>query len=954
MLGGMKNPLLSRCSSVVFGLAAFLITIPLASAQVTTGFNQTAAGTYDYNNSANWVDGDINGVWSNALTLTGTQTVTFGADTTLNATNGISLNFSHAGAFSTTLRADGTGPYVLTLGGDVFVNTASTSPNPIVLIGAFTGNQNLNLNLGGATRTFNVTSSGARNLSVRANIIGTNSTDGIVKIGAGTLTLEGVSSYTGNTSINGGTLVLGGAGAVAGSDFVVNSGASLNINNSGNGVADRTRAQSVTINSGSLSVVNHSGSLTSYNDTISGGIAVNGGATISITAPTGKHQQLTANSFTQNAGGTTLFRGTNLGVNTFESKTAASSNIVFTNAPVLSGSGDAGTPTVGIIAGAYGDTSPTGAGSGLVTYDATKGVRLLEASEYTATLADGEGNVSLAGVSGGVSGAPATFTLNGDATVQSLSLNTSGASGHAGIIVEGTGSLTIGSGTIFANQKATGTVTSADAILISKNLDFGAVEGKILVGTTTGLSNSITPAPLNISGAISGSAGITKGGTGNLTLSGTASNTYTGVTTIDAGNVLASKTGGAQAITGDLVINGGILFQNSNQIADAANVTVDGGSWRLAPSGSGGSAASEVVASVTINSGSVAQSSSGVNGGSLTVTNAFTLNGGTFTQINGYDSDLGSLTVNGGTIDLRAAQNTNGTVMTVNGDLTITNTASSIAQSGLDYTPISLRAGTTSAGAQLILKGNVVFNGNSTNGNSTVIDAQAGTNLGVVQLDGARTFTIGDGAASLDLKITAALTNNGITEGGIVKTGLGTLALTGVNTYTGATVIDQGRIVLADSGAINAGSALTVGAGAILDASSQGAYTFSTATTTTLGVGATGAGLIKAAAATFENASLTFDFGAAETLLAAYQVLDISGLGTGDFGSVTATGANISGTFNNDGSGNWTLTVAGYDLVFSQSLGTLTTGAIPEPSTVGAIVGALALVAAAGRRKRNR
>src|SRR5690606_28050533 len=103
--------------------------------------------------------------------------------------------------------------------------------------------------------------------------------------------------------------------------------------------------------------------------------------------PGTKHAQITASSFTQNAGGTTLFRGTNLGVNNAADKVAASANIIFTAAPTLSGSGDAGTSTVGIIAGAYGDTTTGGTGAGLVTYDSVQGVRLLSSSEYTETLA---------------------------------------------------------------------------------------------------------------------------------------------------------------------------------------------------------------------------------------------------------------------------------------------------------------------------------------------------------------------------------------------------------------------------------------------------------------------------------------------------------------------------------------------------------------------------------------
>lgn len=187
----------------------------------------------------------------------------------------------------------------------------------------------------------------------------------------------------------------------------------------------------------------------------------------------------------------------------------------------------------------------------------------------------------------------------------------------------------------------------------------------------------------------------------------------------------------------------------------------------------------------------------------------------------------------------------------------------------------------------------------------------------------------------------------------ITKFGTGTLTFTAANTYTGATIINEGTLALGASGSIHANSAITVAAGAIFDASARTSYTFSTATTTTIGVGATSAGQIKAAAATFSSADLAFDFGAASTLLSSYAVLEVSGIETGNFDTVIATGTSISGSFVNAGSGNWTLTAGGYDLTFSESLGTLTAvSSVPEPSTYAAIFGSVALVGAAIRRRR--
>jgi autotransporter-associated beta strand protein len=74
-------------------------------------------------------------------------------------------------------------------------------------------------------------------------------------------------------------------------------------------------------------------------------------------------------------------------------------------------------------------------------------------------------------------------------------------------------------------------------------------------------------------------------------------------------------------------------------------------------------------------------------------------------------------------------------------------------------------------------------------------------------LGGDRTLTIGDGAAAHDLTITAALVD-GATPGGLIKTGAGTLALTGANTYTGNTTVSGGTLslgtaTLSDTGTVD-------------------------------------------------------------------------------------------------------------------------------------------------------
>src|SRR5207249_4894054 len=81
------------------------------------------------------------------------------------------------------------------------------------------------------------------------------------------------------------------------------------------------------------------------------------------------------------------------------------------------------------------------------------------------------------------------------------------------------------------------------------------VTGQVTLNAATTVSVA-TGSALVLSGAIGQSvaADLTKVGLGDMTLSGTAANTYTGTTTVNAGSLFLNKTAGVNAVGGSLTI----------------------------------------------------------------------------------------------------------------------------------------------------------------------------------------------------------------------------------------------------------------------------------------------------------------------------------------------------------------------------------------------------------------
>lgn len=982
----MKNPCLTavslrdvfqpRVSSAILAATLLGLSSYAAHAQVT-GFNQTASGTYDYNLSTNWVDGDINGVWGPDLTLAGSQTLNFGVDTTL-ATG---LTWNYAGAANMTFSGTG-GTHTITLDGDVIANTQSSNRT-------FTFGNTLNMDLDGGTRLFNG-SSGTLTMN------GVISNGSLVKDGNWFVELFGANTYSGTTTVNTGSFRLSGnSGSAALSDITVKTGggtsATLAFGRSSTGTGV-TRAKSVTLdglgssgsNTANLFLYGSSGN--NSIETISGALTVaNGYSIVTLSPLSSRNVRLTADSLVLSNNGVVFFRGTDLGVNTVDSVTGTSSNIVFNTAPTLTGTGTAGTSTIGIIKGAYGDTSTSGNGSGLVTYDSTYGVRLLNTStEYKDAITDGQTQLDNIRIVG--DGTGKTVTLNSTTTVNSLSLLQGPPTGGGdGMTIDGAGTLKISSGVIFSSYSSSTSGTADSMIINAAKLDFDNKDALIMAtGSTQSSGGNLT-----IKSEITNASSLVKSGPGVLKIFGATSNTYTGDTIMNGGTLELGKTAGLNAIGGNLIVNAGDVFLvAANQIGDSSNITVNGGKMNFLANAV--NSRDETFGNLAVTGGSViAGKADSIN--TVTMNNA-TLTGGTVT-VNRNNKVVVSNALaisNGATLTVDRYATTNATsrssVSVGTGGLAITQAAEGA------YTPIILTGGNASGvkGGELVLNGDVSFTGTGSNANTTTIAAVAATGgggEGSVLLEGTRTFNIGDGSAARDLTIEAVLAN-GVATGGLTKTGAGTLALAGSNTYSGPTTISAGNLQLTNaSGSATGTGTVTVSGGNSATLSGVGTTTGLTTVTggsrLAAGLNTTGANsnfgtvgtlhLGTTGGLTLTNANLDFDL--ASTAAGGSDLITTSALTLGSAinftfnglsGSVLETGSAYSLVIADSVANPWnidgiTTTFLGnldgnYTAAYSIDGATLqvTFAAVPEPGTYAMLLGGLGALIGFQRSRRVR
>lgn len=788
------------------------------------------------------------------------------------------------------------------------------------------GGGKLTAGTGLAPGVLTVTAGVGNQLSIGA-VIGNNGVQpvSLIKIGDGSLVLTGINTFTGKTAVNAGTLSIAadsGLGVAPGAplaDSLTLNGGTLLLGNgsslaatrgitlgSSHGTVKVDGTDSATINgiiAGAARNLTKTGTGTltlNRANTFSGIMTLNGGSIIA-TASTGA---LGAGTLTLTSGNLILKNDTALA---FARNTTINGTTGITTDRLIAGAGvthtlgtlSIGAQTLTVSAGANmttgtagfsftGAVTATGAPIFTVNNNGTAAVTLLALGSTVASGANlltfnGSGNSTVTGVitgSGGLTASGAgvvTLTANNGATLSGPI--TIGAGGGTVLIGSGgafgSGATTINGGTLSAS--GSGALTVANNLTVGGNFILGQAAGGTgaltLSGTVDlgGATRTITvnnAGPDIISGVISNTAGgLTKAGTGTLTLTG--ANTFTGGLTVSRGTLIADTLTNATILDSSLSLSmGGATFRLSglaltarSQILNGLTLTaganvVDANNVATATStlldltGTGGTAV------ITRSAGSSVDFKA-TTGGPLNATTAMIKSA----QANDATGILGAwatvdsganLAMNNGSnfilaytgytnIDARGPTSTIADATASNVRINTAGTAGAIAL-GAATTNINTLMQNTATAAIVDTAGKILRLGTTGSIMLTPTAAAAGTlTIGSAVNDGTLTaggnaddvageLIFNNNATTAALTVNAVVANNGAGVVSLTKSGVAPLILAGTNTYSGPTNINAGTLTVGGAGTLGSGSyagALTIASGATFTYSSSAAQTLS-------------------------------------------------------------------------------------------------------------------------------
>ncbi|POR53195.1 outer membrane autotransporter protein [Bosea psychrotolerans] len=260
------------------------------------------------------------------------------------------------------------------------------------------------------------------------------------------------------------------------------------------------------------------------------------------------------------------------------------------------------------------------------------------------------------------------------------------------------------------------------------------------------------------------------------------------------------------------IINNGTVQVLGSSTADNATIT-NNSNLQFSDSSTAGSAR-------ITNNNSLQFFNSSTAGTAAIVTNI-----GAMTDFSGSTGPLGDNRLSAGSIAGTGSYNLGANELTVGGDGTSTTVSGTI--SGVGGSLVKTGAGTlmlTSLdnsydGGTTINQGWISISHNAQLGDvAGGLTFNGGGLVITVTMNSARTVTFNAGGGTIDTNGNGlTLTGDLVGSGGLTKTGLGDLSLSGNNTYSGATSVMQGRLIANSGTAFSASSDYSAAAGATIE-----------------------------------------------------------------------------------------------------------------------------------------
>ena len=753
---------------------------------ILTGSIQAASITWDgstdgnWNTGTNWV-GDAAPVDTDDLIFTGTASTTTNNDIAANTDfAGIQLTNTTAGQ-SFTL-----GGNTIDLTGDIVSTAAGGTIDDTISLG---------VNLSGAARIINL---GANHNLTVSGVISDDTSRDLQMIGSGTLTLSAANTYNRlvigdfGTRTNGGTVVVENDTAIGGGQLLFEHGGTLKLGTTGLTIANTAfvpnwggTTRTVELDEAGTNTGTLSGS---WELRYGGGLDFNVGADDTLTM---------SGNFTTGAGGNNSIRKAGAGTLVLSGSNTTNHNLAINAGTVTLGSGGTG-GTLRI-----GETITISSGA---TFAVNQSDTVTQGTDFSTAAITGAGILRAFGDGTTVLNVANTHTggtkmgqlgVAGDSATRAIDIRHNSALGTGAMTFEQGGILELGSdglsvsNSLFLPNWSAGTrtikldVAGTNTGTLSGNVDLrldGAGEFVVDVGTDDTLTFSGV-----ISNVAGGNAGIVKNSNGTLVLSG--NNSYNGGNTINAGVVSMQHVNALGNTTGTTTVASGAALEVIGGLTTAAE--------KLTLNGTG------------ISIGGALRSISGNN----TYAGEITL--GAASRIN---SDTGTLTLNHATAINDTQDLTFGGAGDITVDTALQTGTGSVTKDGIGtliFNGTNTYTGTTTVSAGTLQAGSTSAFGSLSavtvtgtlklDGNSNTIGSLAGA--GTVENDNASaaTLTAGDDDSSTTF---SGLMQNGAAGGTfkLIKSGTGTMTITGANTHTGGTTISQGNVTITNNEALGTGT----------------------------------------------------------------------------------------------------------------------------------------------------